>query len=118
MFGRTNKCLKKVYKNANKNKDEQIEFDDSKKFILFSDCHRGDGSWADDFAHNANLFSYALDYYYSNGFTYIEIGDGDELWENKSFKNIIEAHRNIFSKMSKFYEQGHLYLIWGNHNRK
>jgi hypothetical protein len=52
---RTNKRLKEVYENAKK-----ITFDNSDKFILFSDCHRGDGSWADDFAHNENVFFHAL----------------------------------------------------------
>ena len=35
---------------------EKLPFDDSSKFILFSDCHRGDNSWADDFAQNQTLF--------------------------------------------------------------
>jgi len=29
-------------------------------------------------------FFFALEHYYAQGFTYIEIGDGDELYENKS----------------------------------
>jgi hypothetical protein len=29
---------------------EEISFDNFSKFILFGDCHRGDNSWADDFA--------------------------------------------------------------------
>ena len=58
---------------------EKIPFDDSSKFILFSDCHRGDNSWTDDFAQNQNIFFHALNFYYDGGFTYIEVGDGDEL---------------------------------------
>jgi len=76
----TSKRLTEVFKSA-----EEILFDDSSKFIFFSDCHRGDNSWSDDFADNQNLFFHALNYYYNKGFTYIEIGDGDELWENKIF---------------------------------
>ena len=26
------------------------------KFIFFSDCHRGDNSYADDFANNSNIY--------------------------------------------------------------
>lgn len=95
-----------------------IEFDDTGKFILFSDIHRGDNSWADDFAHNQNLFFHALKYYNDNEFTYIEIGDGDELWENKLFEDIRKAHCPIFWRLRQFYEDGRLYLIWGNHNRE
>ncbi len=58
---------------------EKIKLDDTSRFILFSDCHRGDNSWADDFAHNQNIYFHALTRYYDEGFTYIEIGDGDEL---------------------------------------
>jgi hypothetical protein len=97
---------------------KEIPFDDSSKFIFFSDCHRGDNSWADDFAPNQNIFFHALNFYYDRGFTYIEIGDGDELWENRSFETIREAHSHIFWKMSQFHEAQRLYMIWGNHNRK
>ena len=87
MSSRTSNRLRQVYENAKK-----ITFDDSDKFILFSDCHRGDGSWADDFAHNQSLFSHALNYYRGNRFTYTEIGDGDELWENSQFDDVKETH--------------------------
>ena len=59
---------------------KRIEFDDSSKFIVFSDCHRGDNSFADDFANNRNIYFHALKHYYNEGFTYCELGDGDELW--------------------------------------
>ncbi len=95
---------------------KEIVFDDSSKFIFFSDCHRGDNSWADDFADNQSLLFHALDYYYKNGFTYIEIGDGDELWENAKFEVIRKQHSDIFWLMSRFYEANRLYLIWGNHD--
>lgn len=97
---------------------KEIPFDDSSKFILFSDCHRGDNSWADDFAQNQTLFFHALDSYFESGFTYIELGDGDELWENASFKVIRKAHSDVFWKMSQFHNDNRFYFIWGNHNRK
>ncbi|MCE8428698.1 MAG: metallophosphoesterase family protein [Candidatus Methanoperedens sp.] len=95
---------------------KEIVFDDSSKFIFFSDCHRGDNSWADDFADNQSLLFHALDHYYKNGFTYIEIGDGDELWENKKFEVIRQQHSDLFWLMSEFHEEKRLYLIWGNHD--
>jgi hypothetical protein len=30
---------------------------------------------------------------YNDGFTYFELGDGDELWENIFFQNYFEAHK-------------------------
>lgn len=96
----------------------EIPFDDSAKFILVSDCHRGDSSWADDFAPNQNIFFHALDHYFEHGFTYFELGDGDELWETRSFDDILAAHSHIFWKMSEFHKAHRLHLLWGNHNRK
>jgi UDP-2,3-diacylglucosamine pyrophosphatase LpxH len=94
----------------------EIPFDDSSKFILFSDVHRADNSWADDFAQNNNLFFFALSQYYKEGFTYIEVGDGDEMWEVKNFADIREAHSNVFWLMRKFYGEGRFYMMWGNHD--
>jgi len=66
-----------------------IPFDETSKFIIMSDCHRGEGNWGDNFSSNQNLYFTALSYYNKRSFTYIELGDGDELWENRRMKNII-----------------------------
>ena len=93
-----------------------IDFDNSSKFILFSDCHRGDNSFADDFANNRNIYFHALKYYFNEGFQYCEIGDGDELWENLTFKSIFEAHKNVYSLLKDFHLNNRLHMIWGNHD--
>lgn len=103
--------LDTAYKNA-----KQVDFDDNSKFIFFSDCHRGDNSFADDFANNRNIYFHALKHYYAEGFTYCELGDGDELWENISFEHILQAHKNVYELMQLFYIQNRLHLIWGNHD--
>ena len=95
---------------------EEIPFDDSSKFTLFSDCHRGDNSWADDFSHNQMLYFHALEHYLAEGFTYIELGDGDELWENLRFADIRRAHSHIFWLLRQFYLDNRLFMLWGNHD--
>ncbi len=107
----TNKRITRAYKKA-----LRIPFNNDSKFIIFSDCHRGDNSFADDFANNRNTFYHALQHYYNNGFTYLELGDSDELWENRSFKTIFYAHKNIFDLMKLFYKEGRLYRLFGNHD--
>jgi UDP-2,3-diacylglucosamine pyrophosphatase LpxH len=107
----TKKKLMKLYISS-----KVIEFDESSKFILFSDCHRGDNSWADDFAPNQHIFFHAMNHYYDQGFTYIEIGDGDELWEQKRFSEIRNAHSHIYWLLKKFHQKKRLILIFGNHN--
>ena len=107
----SNVRLSKAYKNA-----KVIPFDDSSKFILFSDCHRGDNSFADDFANNRNIYYHALKHYYAHGFAYCELGDGDELWENLSFESIFEAHKNVFKLLRQYHLENRLHMIWGNHD--
>ncbi len=97
---------------------QEIPFDDQSKFIFFSDCHRGDNSWADDFARNQSLYFFALEHYFKEGFTYIELGDGDELYENKYFHVIRSAHSHIFWLLREFYLAGRFYMIYGNHDRE
>lgn len=81
---------------------DSIPFNAQSKIIIMSDCHRGQGNNGDNFLPNQLLFFGALEYYYDNGFTYIELGDGDELWENRKIKPIIEAHSDAYWMMSQF----------------
>jgi len=99
------------YKNA-----KRIPLKKNSKFIFFSDCHRGDNSYADDFANNSNIYYHALRNYLKNDFTYIELGDGIELWENLFFNEIFEAHKNSFMLLREFHLKKKLHMIWGNHD--
>ena len=103
--------LRRVYNTA-----EVIPFDENSKFIIMSDCHRGQGNTGDNFLPNQTLQFAALEYYYKNGYTYIELGDGDELWENRKIQPIIAAHNDIFWIMSKFYDENRLHMLYGNHD--
>jgi predicted phosphodiesterase len=103
--------LNKAYKTA-----KQISFNDASKFIFFSDCHRGDNSFADDFANNRNIYFHALNHYYRQGFQYCELGDGDELWENLNFEPLFEAHKNVYKLLRQFHLENRLHMVWGNHD--
>ena len=46
-----NNILDKIFKNSKK-----IEINDSDKFVIFSDCHRGIGDIKDNFIKNKSLF--------------------------------------------------------------
>lgn len=93
-----------------------LTIDESSRIVIMSDCHRGNNSWGDNFSGNQNLYFAALYYYYENGYTYIELGDGDELWENRSIEDIIEAHSDAFWLMSLFYRDQRFYMLYGNHD--
>jgi len=87
------------------------------RLAIFSDIHRGAGDAADDFRHNRRVFARALDHYYRGGFTYIEVGDGDELYENRRWADIVAAYPEIFLLLQKFHAARRLVYILGNHNQ-
>lgn len=110
---RTNSRLDEVFKEA-----FPIPFDDQSRFVFFSDIHRGDDSLSDEFGRNRHIYEHALDYYYRYGCTYIEVGDGDELWEHPNYDYIKAAHATTFNLLRKFYRESRLYMIYGNHNMR
>ncbi|MFS4416001.1 metallophosphoesterase [Maribacter sp. 2307ULW6-5] len=107
----SDKRLSRAYKNA-----KVVPFNDRSKFVLFSDCHRGDNSFADEFANNRNIYFHALNHYFKEGFSYCELGDGDELWENINFESIFEAHKHVYKLLKKFHLANRLHMVWGNHD--
>ena len=86
------------------------------KYVFFSDCHRGNGTNNDNFLKNENAYLAALEHYYQSNFCYIEVGDGDELWENRTLSQITEIHEKVFSFLSCFQKEQRLYLLYGNHD--
>lgn len=94
----------------------RLPLSDCTKYVVISDCHRGTGTTNDNLLKNQNLYFAALQHYYKKGYTYIELGDGDELWENRSLKQIIEAHHDVFRLLYLFHRDKRLYMLYGNHD--
>lgn len=105
------KKLDKIFKNS-----KRMTIDDNTKIAIMSDCHRGSGNNYDNFIKNQNIFKTALQYYYDKGFSYIELGDGDDMWEVKDYESIINVHLDSFKKLKKFNDSGKLIMIYGNHD--
>lgn len=103
--------LSRAFKKAKK-----VNIDKNSKLIFFSDCHRGDNSYADDFSHNKRIYFHALRDYFDRGFTYFELGDGDELWENRHFEDIFEPYKDIYDLLKKYHKNGRLHMLYGNHD--
>lgn len=93
-----------------------IDIDKKDKIVIMSDCHRGDGNNEDNFSKNEVIFNGALKKYFNEGYTYIELGDGDELWEVDNIDKIISSHKSSYKLLDNFYKQGRLYMIVGNHD--
>lgn len=94
----------------------KMSIDDSSKIVIMSDCHRGTALSFDNFISNEEIYKSALMYYYSKDFTYIELGDGDEMWEVDNYQEIIKTYIDIFRKLKKFYDEKRLIMIYGNHD--
>jgi UDP-2,3-diacylglucosamine pyrophosphatase LpxH len=105
------KRLTKIFETA-----ERIKFTDGDKLVFFSDVHRGNNSWADEFARNETIYIYALQHYYDAGFTYVEVGDGDELLKFRFVEPIRIAHEQVYRLLQKYHQENRLHYIFGNHD--
>ena len=80
------KALSKLYRNIIRDPGKKgliIPFElQNGRFIIFSDQHKGARDGADDFAIAEPNYLAALDHYNNNNFTFISLGDNEELWEN------------------------------------
>jgi len=108
----TQKKLTSLFNNATR-----IPFNDDSKMVFMSDAHRGEGGVADEFARNQNIFLHALDHYSENGFTFFEIGDGEELWENRHMIRIKETYHEIYDMFESMKDKRRFFRIFGNHDK-
>ena len=97
-------------------KAKRICYSTGEKFVIMSDCHRGVGTLGDNFLKNRHIFLTALRYYYRRGFSYVELGDGEELWENKEPEEVLATHREVYRVLEDFHRDGRLYMLFGNHD--
>lgn len=93
----------------------ELAIDDHSKIILLSDAHRGNRGPYDEFAPNEDLFVHTLSHYAATGFTFVELGDGDDLWQTPRFSDIEQAYPRVFDLLHHFQQQQRLHLILGNH---
>ena len=116
---RVHNALTALYENIiqqNQKKGITISFNaNTDKFILFSDQHKGAKNKADDFAYAEQNYLTALDYYFNNGFTFINMGDSEELWENMLI-SVKKHNQPSFEKEKKFLDTGRGIKLFGNHD--
>lgn len=93
-----------------------LSFDNQSRLVFISDAHRGVNNRDDMFAPNANIFLQALTHYFDQEYTFVEVGDGDELWHNRHFNEIRRAYTKIFELFKLLKKRDRLHLIIGNHD--
>ena len=103
--------LTRAYENAH-----LVEFDAGSKFVFMSDAHRGDGSISDEFTKNRHIFIAALGHYFDEGFTLIEAGDNEDLWEWPKFRHIAKANPLTYDLLKCFHGDDRYLRLYGNHD--
>ncbi len=84
------------------------------KFIIFSDQHKGNKTWADDFAASEKNYIEALKHYNGAGFNFINLGDSEELWKFKA-EDILPKNIAAFAAEAAFHPTRY-FKTFGNHD--
>ena len=115
VFSSLSRLLRYINKGSGK-RGVVLEVDFTKdKFIVFSDHHKGNKDYGDDFANNEANYLAALDYYLLNKFSYINLGDAEELWKYNP-KEVISKNITVLRKEAKFQEDKKYFKTFGNHD--
>ena len=85
------------------------------KFIVFSDQHKGNKSWADDFNGGCEKnYIAALSFYNSANYNLINLGDSEEMWKFKP-EEIIKPNKASMDAEAAF-QPIRYYKTFGNHD--
>ena len=84
------------------------------KFIILSDQHKGNKSWADDFNISEPNYLAALTFYNQQEFHFINLGDSEELWKFKVTELLPQNEKSLLAEAA-FHP--HRYTkTFGNHD--
>lgn len=93
-----------------------IPFDmQNARIIILSDQHKGARDYADDFRHTEKNYLAALRHYYDQGFTFVNLGDCEELWESTPSTVIDHNHAPLLEE-ARFEAAGRYMRVYGNHD--
>ncbi len=109
---RINRGLDRTLMNARQM--ENIALESDRRYIIFSDHHKGARNPADDFQQCEGTYLAALDYYFNNNYTLIILGDGEELWE-EGIEAVMNAYQDVFQSEARFHP-GRYIRVSGNHD--
>lgn len=85
------------------------------RIVIFSDHHKGVRNGADDFENNEPAYLAALKHYNNEGYTYINLGDSEEFWEN-SLLGVLKANKPNFEIEQQFIKRKAFFKVYGNHD--
>lgn len=88
---------------------------DDSKLVFLSDLHLGDGKSADNFIQNTAALVRALNYYHTNGFGLVLLGDIEDLWQFDLDEIQTQYADTVYAAMRKFPADRFI-RIFGNHD--
>jgi UDP-2,3-diacylglucosamine pyrophosphatase LpxH len=89
--------------------------DPQKRYVVFSDQHKGARNRADDFQNCEQTYLNALDYYDDKGYTLVLLGDVEELWEEDA-QDVFASYPGVFNSEATFYRADRYIRVYGNHD--
>ena len=111
--------LNKLYHSARDKKSKRItviEINSTEEnFIVFSDQHKGNNDPGDDFKKCEPNYIAALQYYHSQCFNYINLGDCEELWKYKP-EQVLPHISKALQAEAFFQPDKKYYRTFGNHD--
>jgi predicted phosphodiesterase len=87
----------------------------SARYVVFSDQHKGVRNGADDFLRCERAYNAALAYYFAAGHTLIELGDVEELWEERPAP-VLDKYKHTLELSAKFHQARRYLRVYGNHD--
>jgi len=84
------------------------------KFIIFSDQHKGNKSWADDFNMSEPNYLAALSFYNQQAFHFINLGDSEELWKFKVTDLLPQNEKSLIAEAA--FHPDRYTKAFGNHD--
>lgn len=108
--------LSKLHRSKNNKRVCSMDIDINKdRFIVFSDQHKGDKGWADDFRNCETNYIAALKDYYEKDYHFINLGDCEELWKYKADK-ILPLNTEALAAEAAFQRSNKYFRSFGNHD--
>jgi predicted phosphodiesterase len=114
-----NRSLDELYQqivDGNTKKGRLVHIDPQlQSIIIFSDQHKGARNGSDDFELSEKNYLKALNYYNQEQYSFISLGDSEELWEN-SVLAVMKHYKKTFELEGLFAKRNAFYKVYGNHD--
>lgn len=115
LFNDQQKILNQFLATYESSRQISVAPDEKRKFIIFSDHHRGDRSFSDYFQRCEKTYNAALGHYLERGFHLILLGDVEEFWEFHP-RRVMNSYPLTYDLEREFYLDGRFTRIRGNHD--